>query len=569
MSIDRETKKWIRTAADERAALAGMRFDAERGEFVCRWIETNCCLYEGELAGQPVVLYPAQREFFMRLYGWVRWSDEWDQWIRRFTHASFWGAKKNGKSPTIAAHNLYLLCADGEAGQKVYQGAANGDQARIAQLHAVNMVRQSPALFADCKINNTTLTISHLPTGSTLSILTGDDSRGARAKEGLNGSVSYDELHVVNREMEERTSRAGISRKEPLNVAFSTAGDDPSSVGADRFKYGRQVNDGSRDDPHFLHVEYCGPDSPSEAEIDEHLEEYGRAANPAWGIIVKPSEFRADWQRSKGNPREVARFKQYRLNIWVGSTNQWLDTGGWEKGKEAFTLADMSGHDCYLGLDLSRTRDMTAAVLVFPLVGEGAEVESKEADGETVYIEAVRVWPLFWLPEKTASERNSLFPYLSWARDGHIRLTKGAVVDYEDVENTIVESVETHSLRVAGIYYDKTYASELTARLADRLGLDPANQRVEVPQTLMGLSPLAKEFERRVSVGLIRHPGNAVLSWQVGHCEVKADANQNIRPVKPSPHSGKSIDGIMATLDALAGAISPVDTSPIREPLVI
>jgi phage terminase large subunit-like protein len=88
------------------------------------------------------------------------------------------------------------------------------------------------------------------------------------------------------------------------------------------------VNAGERDDPHFLHVEYCAPDKATDADIDEHLDEYGKAANPAWGTIVKPSEFRADWQRSKGKPREVARFKQYRLNLWVGSTNQWLDTAG-------------------------------------------------------------------------------------------------------------------------------------------------------------------------------------------------------------------------------------------------
>src|SRR4051812_7789611 len=106
MTPDRETKKWLRTAADERAAAAGMRFDLERGEFACNWIETHCRLYEGEFAGQPMMLLPCWREFFMRLYSWVRWSDEWDQWIRRFTHATWWGAKKNAKSPDCAAHNL-------------------------------------------------------------------------------------------------------------------------------------------------------------------------------------------------------------------------------------------------------------------------------------------------------------------------------------------------------------------------------------------------------------------------------------------------------------------------------
>jgi phage terminase large subunit-like protein len=548
MTIDTDTAKWILNAADEKAAAAGMRFDVERAEWACSWIELNCCLYEGDLAGQPLTLYPAQRDFISRLYGWVRWSDEWGQWVRRFTHATFLAAKKNGKSPLAAAHNLYLLCGDNEPGQKVYQAAANGEQAKIAQMHAINMVRQSPALDADCKINNTTLQILHKPTNSVLMILSGDDSRGARAKEGLNGSVTYDEMHVVNRQIEERTSRAGISRKEPINAAFSTAGDDPSAVGSERFRYGRQVNSGERSDPHFLHVEYSAPQKATDAEIEEHLEEYGRQANPAWGLLVKPTEFRADWERSKGNPREVARFKQYRLDIEVGSTNQWLDLAGWGKGQRVFTLADLAGRDCFVGLDLSRTRDMTGAALLFPWPEDGDE--------------AVRVWPMGWMPEDTAKERDHLFPFKSWAAGGFLTLTSGGVVDYRAVKSDLRAAVAENKLNVLGLYFDQHYAEELTQQLVDgdADGEGWGCERVAVTQSVTGLSGLSKEFERRVSAGLIHHPGNPVMTWQVGHCEVWADRNQNIRPSKPSPKSGKSIDIIAATVDAMAGVLAaPVE----------
>jgi hypothetical protein len=94
-----ETLARVRTAADERAARAGMRFDPERAAFVCDWIENYCRLYEGDKAGEPLLLLGFQRDFLSRLFGWVRWSDEWGQWVRRFTHGAFWGAKKNGKSP--------------------------------------------------------------------------------------------------------------------------------------------------------------------------------------------------------------------------------------------------------------------------------------------------------------------------------------------------------------------------------------------------------------------------------------------------------------------------------------
>lgn len=542
MTTDRETKKWIRSPADERAAARGMRFDAERGEWACRWIETHCCLYEGERAGELLALMPYQREFVMRLFGWVRRSREWNtagEYVRRFRTASLWCPKKNGKSPLLAAIGLYLMCGDGEPGQKVYMAAKNGDQAKIAQRHAYAMVEQSPALRGDCKLHATTLQITHEPTRSAMIILTGDDSRGAKAKEGINGSVLIDECHVFDREMHERTSRAGISRKEPLNLSVSTAGDDPSSYGFERFQYGRQVNSGERNDPGFLHVEYTAEEKPGEviadADIDADLLALGKRANPAWGHIVKPTEFRADWESCKGKPRECARFRQYRLNLWVGSTNQWLDTGGWDKGRRSFTLSDLRGRSCVLGLDLSRTRDMTAAVLLFPWPEDGPEV--------------VRLWPLFWLPAQRAANLDHLFPYRSWAGGGHLTLTPGDVVDYAQVESDIVAAVRGHDLRVRGLYYDTKYAEPITQALSNSLWCE----RVAVGQSVMHLTSLAKEFERRIIAGLIRHPGNPVMDWQVGHVEVWADRNQNIRPVKPDSNTGKSIDGIAAALDAMAG----------------
>ncbi len=555
MIIDRDTKNWIRTKADERAAKAGMRFDGERGEFVCNWIEGNCCLYEGDRAGQPLELYPAQREFLMRLFSWVRWSDEWDGWIRRFTHAGLWKAKKNGKSPLAAAYNLYLLCGDNEPGQKVYMMAHDGTQARIAQTHAINMVLMSPALDDDCKINKTTLQISHLPSNSVLSVVTGDNKRGADSKHGYNGSVTIDEMHVVNQQMMEAVGRAGISRKEPLQTSFSTAGTDPSSAGFNRCKYGREVNAGRQNDPHYLHVEYAAPQKATATEIDEHLDEYGRAANPAWGALIKPSEFRADWERSKSEPRKVAIFMQERLNIWVGSVSRWLDQRAWERGARRYTLADLAGRSCYLGFDAARKLDMNAAVFLFPWP-EGGD-------------ECLRIWPVFWLPEQTARERAHLFPFETWAAEGHLNLTPGGTMDYSRVKADLRAAITENQLNVNCLYYDEHYANELTQALHEGESLGTASvpgvvgDRKEVRQNIMTMTGLACEFERRLRAGSIQHPGNLVMDWQIGHCEVIRDRNNNIAPKKPDPNSAKNIDGVAAALDAMVGVIeNPGSSAP-------
>jgi phage terminase large subunit-like protein len=545
--IDADTKKWIRTPADEKAAAAGMVFDGERGQWVCDWIETNCCLYEGDRAGMPLALYPAQRDYLMRKYGWIRWSDEWNAWIRRFTHTAYWAAKKNGKSPLCAAENLYLLSADGEEGQKVYQMANTGKQARIAQLHAVNMVRKSPALVADCRINGTTLDIFHEPSNSKIEVVTGNDRRGADAKHGYNGSVSVDEMHVVTRPMMDAVGRAGISRKQPLQSSYSTAGTDPSSVGFERCQYGRQVNSGERDDPHFLHVEYTADEKVTDADIDTRIEALGKAANPAWNVLVKPSEFLADWQRSKGDPRKVAIFKQERLSIWVGSSSPWLDRRGWDQGKRKFTLADLRGRECFLGFDAARKLDMSAAVFVFPWPEDGRE--------------CIRLWPMFWLPEDTAKERDHLFPFQSWAARGDLILTPGGTTDYSLVKADIRDAIRTNDLKVRELAYDERYANEITQALHEGEQLGPTvepgvvRSRKVVRQGIMFLTGPACEFERRVKAGHVQHPGNAVMDWQIGHCQVVRDRNQNIAPQKPDGNTGKNIDGIAGTLNAMTGVM--------------
>jgi len=242
---DETTKRWIRCEADERAVRAGYRFDEERGQFVVDWMHDYLVLYEGEWAGYPFECRDWQYEATMRLFGWVGHSERWGREIRRFRKAGVWIPKKNKKSPTLAAWALYMLCGDGEQGQKVFIGAKDGTQVREnVSLHIFEMVKQSPILVDECKLNMNKMSVAHLPTKSILMPLSSSNVRTQKSKEGLNGSVFIDETHVVDREFIGRISRAGISRSEPLHVEVSTAGDDPDSYGKERFDYGLKVESG-------------------------------------------------------------------------------------------------------------------------------------------------------------------------------------------------------------------------------------------------------------------------------------------------------------------------------------
>lgn len=539
--VDSLTRSWIRNTADERAALRGCRFDEERAQHPIDFAQRYLRLYEGESAGQPLIPRDWQIEATKRLFGWVNYSDRWGREVRRFNRASIWVPKKNKKSPTIAWWALYLLCADGEMGQKVFFGAKDGSQARdIAGKHAVEMILASPDLSAECSINRNEMRITHEPTRSVLKPMSSSDSRTQQSKEGLNGSLLIDETHVVDEDFIRRLSRMGISRSEPLHIEVSTAGKDPDCYGKKQYDLGKLVEKGQVDDDSFLFLCYEAPQTLSDSELAADPIKYGRMANPAMGHTVHETEYLADYNRSRLSIVELADFKTYRLNIWQRSANPWLRASDWDacggrKDGEPLTLADFAGEPCWAGFDKSKTRDMTALVLTF----------RDNEDAQTFH-----QFPFFWLPEQTARDCDHSAPFLRWASEGLIRLIRGEVIEDAPIEEFIADLHERHPIQE--FYYDRTFASDITLRLEQQHGIT----RIEFPQTTAMFAGPIDEYERRVIQGNLRHPNHAVFTWQAGHCQVHTDSKGRKTLIKPRHGDIKKIDGMVAGVMSLFGAMN-------------
>lgn len=587
--LDRATAAWVRNASDEKAVIAGCRFDVDRASYVVWWIERFCRLYEGDQAGEPLTLngchkcgtygLPAATEFaewddaakkafrtratkfakcvaaghfidwqyecIMRLFGWVRHSEKWGREIRRFRQASIFVAKKNKKSPTLAAIGLYLTVGDGEPGAKSFFGAKDGNQARkIAGEHSQKMIEKSPELSSEFKINQTTLRMSHLPSDSYLEPMMSANAQTQKSAEGKNGNMLIDEVHVVDREFIGRISRAGISRSEPLHLEVSTAGNDPDSYGFERFQYAANVENGTFEDQALFVAIYAAPQAVTDADLDADPLKYARMANPAMGHTVDPEELLADYKSSRGNMVKLSECKMYRFNIWQKSSNPWLKASDWAKCRRQYTEDDLLGRECYAGLDLSKTYDMSSLVLVFP-----------EPEPETYKLLAY-----FWLPEEMARENNGKVPFLQWAKDGWLEMTPGNVIDYGFIRAKFRKLAAKFQIRE--LAYDQKYAEETTQALEQGV-MDDQGEEIEAgtgvtryvfPQTLMEFAGPCKDFERFVVAGTLHNDGNPIMAWQAGHVQVKSDANQNFRPVKPPKNDLKKIDGIVGGIMGLARA---------------
>lgn len=541
-SIDSVTQRWIRTAADERAAHEGMKFSEELGQFVVDWVQDHCILYEGSKADTPLICDDWQYEYFMQMFGWQRFSPELNRWIRRFRRAGIWIAKKNAKSPTLAATALYMLMGDGEPGQKCYAIARDGKQAMIAFTHAMEMVKSSPLLQEECRINHSNGTIRHIPSKSVYSIV---HMENYKSTEGYNGSLFVDETHVVQQQHMDRVKRAGISRDEPVHIEMSTSGNNVDEYGYDQYIYGKKVTSLESDDiynPEFLFIDFSIDQRVTLEDLRDEtfVREAAPKCNPALGRIIRLEEFMSDWRDSQRSDTELRNFAMYRLNLWLKGTSPWLEVTDWSACKRDYSLEDLVDYPCVAGLDLSRTKDMTALSLIFAVPDEDA--------GMIPY-----TWTWHWIPYQRAVAYKGYVDLFNDSFSPWITFVKQSTIDYSMIIHKL-EWIRTN-FDLRGLGYDAWKASDLVRTLIIDYGWSD-DYLIKVPQNMKYIGPITQEFERWVIRGEVAHPNNALLTWQFSHVELDVDKAGNYRPVKPDPNSYKKIDGIMSLLDAGAVLVS-------------
>lgn len=191
--------------------------------------------------------------------------------------------------------------------------------------------------------------------------------------------------------------------------------------------------------------------------------------------------------------------------------------------------ARLRGRKCYVGLDLSSTRDLTSAVGVFPDTSGGG----------------FDVLPEFFVPQDSIRERSrrDKVPYDQWAKDGYLRATPGPVVDYEAVRALLLDWDDEFDLQI--IAYDLWNATDLVTRLEKQDGFTCVQMR----QGFASLSAPTKSLEKAILSKRLRHDGHPVLRWNIQNVSVEADAAGNIKPSKKV--STERIDGVSALVMAV------------------
>ena len=489
-----------------------------------RAVEFIRCLKhtKGRWRGQAFDLLPWQETIIRDVFGTVK-----EDGFRQYNTAYVEIPKKNGKSELAAGVALYMTCGDNEWGAEVYGCASDRQQASIVFDVAVDMVEQCPALKKRIKPVMSVKRLVYKPTNSFYQVLSAE----AYTKHGLNvHAVIFDELHSQpNRELfDVMTKGSGDARTQPLFFLITTAGTDRHSVCFEQHQKAEDILCGRKADPTFYPVIYGAED-----DADWTSEEVWYRANPSLGHTIDIGKVRNACLSARDNPAEENIFRQLRLNQWVKQSTRWMQMEKWDACAFPVDEGELLGRECYGGLDLSSSIDITAFVLVFP---------PRDDTERYVFL------PFFWIPEENMVRRvrRDHVPYDVWEKQGFLETTEGDVIHYGFIESFIEDLGKRFHIKE--IAFDRWGAVQMVQNL-EGLGFTV----VPFGQGFKDMSPPTKRLMELVLERNVAHGGHPVLRWMMDNIFVRTDPAGNIKPDKEK--STEKIDGAVAAIMALDRAI--------------
>jgi phage terminase large subunit-like protein len=498
-------------------------FDAEAADRPCRFIERFCRHYEGRFAGEQFKLLDWQRETIRKLFGWKHRDSN----LRRFRELYLISGKGAGKTPLIAAVQLYMLLGDNEAAAHVISMASSFEQANLTFDAGKKYIIESPELSRHTGINVKQYAIE-APRYSRWTTISGKPNGRSGPRPSC---IAADEAH-------EWPAATGIAfdllcanlfkRSQPLLLVATNAGPDRQCYAWTLHERACGVLLGTVDDPTLLPVIFEAP-----KELDWRSEEAAKAANPSLGDIVSFEQLKPE--QSKGE----ARYRRLYLSQWISGSDKWLDLTTWDACIHPLNAEAIKGAPRYVGLDLSNGDDLCAMVDCYTTT-------------TTFHIDSH-----FWIPKVTAEkyEAKDLHPYHEWGEVGAITLLDSPTISIE-AQKLIAQYVIDEHYRhpIVAVCFDRAYSTGVIEIIrAAGIRCEPIGQG-------WGVSQGCAELDRRLIERSISIAPNAVLRFCASNVEIKTDERGNYWPVKPharGKYAGRraaKIDGISSLVTCLTEA---------------
>lgn len=527
--LDRFAHPWLPTC-DQR----GDHLCAPRAVHACGFFDRALVHTKARFARKPFILADWQRyEIVGPLFGEVKYSPELDCYVRRYRMGWLELGRKNGKSEILAGIALYLLTQDGEEGAEIYGAAKDRDQARVIWDVASRMVQLSPILSKrkGLRVRGHEKRIVDERTGSFYTVL----ARDALGNLGLNPhGIFFDEVIAQpDASLWEALRTAMGARSQPLMLAATTAGNDPTSFAAAEHAQCVKIADEPERQRHrFVYIR----NAPIEA--DPWDEATWAWPNPALGEFLSMDALREEAAEARDDPTKENAFRQFRLNQWVSQSSRWMPmhlfrecVGDlWPKPDWGSDL--LHGREVWCGLDLSAKLDLTSLCVFVPPKGN--------QPGHAMW------W--HWLPEDALATLDTATSHkaVTWVKQGWLRLMPGGVIDYEALCDQIAQILTPFQVRE--ICYDKWSGEMVRQSMERRLGKRVA--LVANEPTYVGMTVPMRELMALTVNHEWEHHGNPVATFCFDSVEIRraVDNPDMLKPVKPErTASAARIDAVVTT----------------------
>lgn len=486
--------------------------------------------------GDKIDMLGFQKFIIGSLYGWRTKENDY----RRFNRALISMARKNGKTYLVSGlgANALILEKEPAEGRQVLFTANSHKQAKLGydmlSNSLRNVVKSSKFLRPQLKIMNSK--IQHLPSNSFAMALASETS----TLDGFGATVAIrDEAHENKDRKVENVLKSGMAQqKNGLLATISTAGLSLNVPLYEDYLLTNLILEGKEQaDRYFIAIWEL--DDPEEI----HDQEKWIKANPIFEseeikkVMIPTIQDDVDLALKQNNLNSVL-VKSF--NLWKqASEDSYMSAEDWQATE--VSNEDITGKPVYIGVDLSKTDDLTSVSWIVPL------------DNGKLYCDSHSfVATKYGLQDK---EKRDGLPYRELEKVGECSITQleSGIVDYDQVFQFIQDLIQENDLECLGIAYDPYNANSLISKA------EKANYpMLEVRQGTITLNVPTRTFREQVYEGNVIHNKNTILTHAVNNAILKTD-NNGIQ-INKSKNSNK-IDPIVALIDAYVFAMDYFTTT--------
>lgn len=477
-----------------------------RADKIIRFVECYIVTPEGAGVGKPLVLADFQKKFIRDVY------DNPAGTRRAYLSVG----RKNGKTGLIAALLLaHLVGPEAKLNAQLISGAMSRDQAALVFSLAAKMVQQSAKLSGIVRIVPSGKRLLGLPLNTEFRAMAAD----GRTAHGLSPLLAIlDEVGQVRGPRSEFVDAIVTSQgahTDPLLLVISTQ----AASDADLLSIWLDDAQASSDPRIVCHLYAADPDADL---LDPQA---WKDANPALGIFRSEDDLAEQMKQAKRMPSAENSARNLLLNQRVSTESPFVSPEVWTACNGEPVSLD---GPVYAGLDLSARTDLTAFVMVGQVAGKW------------------QVYPTFWTPEQGLADRarKDRVPYDLWVKQGFLRTTPGATVDYAYVAREIAELVAGCDVRA--IAYDR-WRIDVLKKEFNNIGADLPLQAWG--QGFKDMAPAIDALEAELLNGRIAHGSHPVLAMCAANTIVTKDPSGS-RKFDKSRATGR-IDGMQALAMAM------------------